>query len=170
MKARFAQKIGRVVLGVYVDPKTEGHRHTATISRKVSGREIFDGGSYCCDVCKQKFLPDTYDDLWDTPSGELEPGCLFWYYNYPENFWWDNHKGPHLWAVLPTGARWCIDSRASNCNRPNDRTTRCWRREGTPPNINTMDCGCGAGAGSIYAEQGGPREWHGFLHHGEFHT
>lgn len=169
MKARLATKIGLTVLGVYADEKRIDHRHKAAISQ-VPLEEIFDGGTYECDICKQEFEPDTFDFRWDTPSGELEPGCLYWDDLLPENYWWDNHKGPHLSAILPTGAHWTIDSRAGNCNRKDDRTTRCWRREGVPPNVHTMDCGCGAGAGSIYSEQGGPREWHGFLHHGEFHT
>lgn len=171
MKARVATKIGKNVLGIYDDEKIIGHRHTAAIGF-VSGDEIFDGGIYECDICKTEFLPDTYDYRWDTPSGKLEDGCLFWDDQLPEDYYWDNHKGPHLNAVCPGGGRWNIDSRASNCRRKDDRTTRCWRRTGVPPNVHTMDCGCGAGAGSIYINQGAgpPTEWHGYLHHGEFHT
>lgn len=171
MKARLATRIGKVVLGAYEDEKTIGHRHSAAIG-EVSWDEVFDGGMYVCDICGQEFNPDTGGGRYDTPSGQLEEGCLYWDDSLPETAYWDNHKGPHLMAVCPGGGRWNIDSRASNCRRRDDRTTRCWKREGTPPNIHTMECGCGAGAGSVFINQGGgpPTEWHGYLHHGEFHT
>lgn len=103
--------------------------------------------------------------IYDTPSGELEPGCLFWADWYPENMYWDNHTGPHLCAVLPNGHHWNIDSRASNCTLPNDRKHRCWCRHGEVPNITVNKNGntCSAGGGSI-AVSG----WHGFLTNGEF--
>lgn len=103
--------------------------------------------------------------LYDTPSGKLEPGNLYWVSYLPENMYWDNHKGPHLHAILPNGYGWNIDSRASNCTKPEDRTHRCWVRHGEVPNIHVDKNGhtCSAGAGSII---GG--DWHGFLHHGQF--
>lgn len=103
--------------------------------------------------------------LYDTPSGDLEPGCIFWADWYPENFYWDNHKGPCLIAVLPNGDHWNIDSRASNCDMPNDRLHRCWCRHGEVPNIHVDKNGhtCNAGAGSIMSGN-----YHGFLHNGEF--
>ena len=103
--------------------------------------------------------------LYDTPSGKIEPGCIYWADWYPDNMFWDNHKGPHLLAMLPNGWIWIIDSRASNCTLPNDRLHRCWCRHGEPPNITVDKNGltCAAGAGSI---QGG--SYHGFLTNGEF--
>lgn len=103
--------------------------------------------------------------IYDTPSGDLEPGCLFWADWIPENMYWDNHTGPQLCAVLPNGHHWNIDSRASNCKLPNDRFHRCWCRHGEPPNITVDKNGntCSAGAGSI-----GVTGYHGFLINGEF--
>lgn len=103
--------------------------------------------------------------IYNTPSGKLEPGCLFWADWYPENMFWDNDKEPHLMAVLPNGHYWDIDSRASNCTMPNDRLHRCWCRHGEVPNITVDKNGltCSAGAGSI---QSG--DYHGFLINGEF--
>ncbi len=124
-----------------------------------------------CDKCgalvpneninKQVFSSVKYD----TPSGELEPGNLFWNTWYPDNMFWDNHSWPHLMAILPNGYEWCIDSRASNCGMPDDRTHRCWVRHGEVPNIHVDKNGntCNAGAGSIWIE-----DYHGYLHNGEF--
>lgn len=116
---------------------------------------------------------------YDTPSGGLEAGCLYW------DTWshvdgdsnprpcpayrggWSNCGGRHLMAVLPNGAHWDIDSRASNCGRPDDATHRCWTRHGDPENdpgafhVDKSGDTCTAGAGSIVAG-----DWHGFLHHG----
>ena len=105
--------------------------------------------------------------LYDTPSGKLEPGYLYWNTWYPENMYWDNNKGLHLMCILPNGKEWCIDSRASNCTLPQDRTHRCWVRHGEPPNIHIDKNGhtCSAGAGSIASGN-----YHGFLHNGEFTT
>lgn len=115
------------------------------------------------DASKQVFN----ERLYDTPSGRLEPGCLYWITWYPEGLYWDNHKGPYLAAIVPSGDHWVIDSRASNCALPEDRLHRCWVRKGEPPNVHVDKEGltCQAGAGSVIAG-----EWHGFLHNGEFHT
>jgi hypothetical protein len=105
------------------------------------------------------------DPIYDTPSGELEPGCLYWNDWYPKDFYWDNQQGPMLCAVLPNGHHWNIDSRASNCTMKHDRNHRCWCRHGEPPNITVDKKGhtCSAGAGSI-AVPG----YHGFLRNGNF--
>jgi hypothetical protein len=107
----------------------------------------------------------SYGTLYDTPSGELEPGCLYWNHYYPKDYYWDNQEGPHLMAILPNGDHWCIDSRANNCTLPNDRTHRCWVRTGEIPNITVGKSGptCSAGAGSILSGN-----YHGFLTNGEF--
>jgi hypothetical protein len=106
-----------------------------------------------------------FQTIFDTPSGKLEPGCIYWINGYPDNMFWDNHKGQHLAAVLPNGYRWIIDSRASNCDMPEDRLHRCWCWHGEPPDLTVDKNGltCHAGAGSII---GG--DWHGFLTNGEF--
>lgn len=101
---------------------------------------------------------------YDTPSGMLEPGNLFYVDWYPDNMYWDNHTGPHLVCVLPNGYQWNIDSRANNCGSPEDRLHRCWVKHGEVPNIHVDKNGltCTAGAGSIIAG-----DFHGFLHNGE---
>jgi hypothetical protein len=106
-----------------------------------------------------------FHGIYDTPSGKLEPGCLYWNESYPKNMYWDNQEGPYLMAVLPNGNHWCIDSRASNCTLPEDRFHRCWCRHGEVPDITVDKNGitCSAGAGSI---QSG--DYHGFLRNGEF--
>jgi len=107
--------------------------------------------------------------IWDTPSGALEPGCL--YFEQPSDYehWcpgkWSNCDQRHLHAVLPNGHYWDIDSRASNCGSPQDFTHRCWVRHGEPPMVHVDKNGqtCTAGAGSIAAG-----DYHGFLHNGQF--
>lgn len=109
--------------------------------------------------------------LYDTASGSPEPGDLFladcWQRYGPGQTcaYWDNCPGQHLYAVLPNGHHWDVDSRASNCTLPQDRAHRCWVRHGDPPAVHVDKEGhtCAAGAGSI-AVPG----YHGFLHHGAF--
>ena len=113
--------------------------------------------------------------VWDTPSGDLEPGCLYWEIRYSERrgqlnkHWcsagWTNCDGRHLYAVLPNRHYWDIDSRASNCTLKSDWEHRCWVRHGEPPLITVDKAGitCAAGAGSILAG-----DYHGFLQNGIF--
>lgn len=103
------------------------------------------------------------------PLGDLEVGDLFY---LPCNRgdggcpWWDNCPGQHLNAVLPHGATWDIDSRASNCTLKGDRLHRCWIKAGRAEDgtltVNKAaqppETTCAAGAGSI---QSGA--WHGYL-------
>ena len=99
--------------------------------------------------------------MWDTPSGRLEPGCMFWVEHTGRRcFNWDNCDGRHLHVVLPNNLPWDIDSRANNCTLPEDRHHRCWVRTGEPPRVSAGKAGytCAAGAGSILS--GG---YHGFL-------
>ncbi|HNB62602.1 MAG TPA: hypothetical protein PLC60_08405 [Saprospiraceae bacterium] len=125
-----------------------------------------------CDHCKGA-VPDSApfqvftEHLYDTPSGSLEPGCLYWAPWLPEDFIWENHKGPHLYAVCPDGGHWNIDGRASNCTMHNERTHRCWVRHGEPPNITVDKNGhtCQAGGGSIISNGNG---YHGHLQNGWF--
>lgn len=128
-----------------------------------------------CDHCSAP-VPETATRqvfrkrLYDTPSGNLEPGCLFWATWFESDtggcIWHDKGcDGKHLMAVLPNGHEWDIDGTASNCTRPDDRTHRCWCRHGEPPNVTVDKNGdtCAAGAGSIQAGN-----YHGFLRGGEF--
>lgn len=97
-------------------------------------------------------------------SHDLPPGALYdamWLHSYRVGV-----DGRFLTCVLPNGHHWHIDSRASNCGRPDDDEHRCWVRHGEPPAIHVDKNGntCPAGAGSI---QSG--DWHGFLHHGVLH-
>ncbi len=128
---------------------------------------------------------------YSTASGQPEPGDLFWQlWNVKgkrlakrdgvlqlvddptkEHYCdWSNCTGPHLMAVCPNGAQWDIDSRASNCDQPDNTTHRCWIREGTPgqPDFWVSKGGnagdtCTAGAGSIQAG-----DYHGFVQAGAF--
>lgn len=102
----------------------------------------------------------------DDPDGEAQrdvrsfgPGAMW-------DASWMSRKGPDgrcLVVICPNGSEWMIDSRASNCGRPQDNEHRCWCRHGEPPNI-TVDKNCDtctAGAGSIQAG-----DYHGFLQNG----
>lgn len=93
--------------------------------------------------------------------------------------------GISLCVKLPNGHHWQVDSQASNCTRPQhqpvepagdgeSRTMRfvrshyCWVRSGNPRE-GVCDVGkdgntCAAGAGSIWVDRGGLKDWHGFLH------
>ena len=80
------------------------------------------------------------------------------------------HRDGHYPVVLlPNRSTWSIDSRCSNCTRP-EEPHHCWCRHDNPragtihvdKNPEPGQSTCKAGAGSIMA--GG---WHGFLHHGK---
>jgi len=141
---------------------TEGCNHQKDFAAEVSSDEVF-GHEFECDLCKQLFIPNVYGRRYDTPSGELGPGDMYWNDWYPKDMFWDNKEDHHLCVVLPNGDHWNIDSRASNCTLPNDKTHRCWIREGTPPSITVGKAGhtCSAGAGSIACGS-----YHGFLRDG----
>lgn len=134
-----------------------------------------------CDHCTAVAPADAtrqvfHDRLYDTPSGKPEPGDVY-FTTYEHDgahgrAWcgWENCAGPHLHVVLPNRTGWDVDSRASNCTMPTDRTHRCWVRRGDPSkgepvHVDKGGHTCAAGAGSIDA--GG---WHGFLHHGELRS
>lgn len=106
--------------------------------------------------------------LYDTASGKPERGDIYaidWHRG-SECPYWDNCDGVHLYVILPDGGHWDINSRASNCDKKDERTHRCWVKHGTPPNLTVDKNGhtCGAGAGSIMSLSG----WHGFLRDGVF--
>ena len=126
-----------------------------------------------CATCNVAFPDEAIhqvfaQDRYDTPSGNLEPGCMYWagWYHFNHSCpWWDNCNDPrgHLMVVLPNGIEWDIDSRARNCTLPDDRTHRCWSKSGEPPRITAGKDGptCTAGQGSIQAG-----DYHGFLRDG----
>jgi hypothetical protein len=128
--------------------------------------------------------------LWTSPSGQLEPGNMFWADwlphepcddpgpfrcadwknsdgSYAKRGWHNCVDGRHLNVMLPNGITWDVDSRASNCDMPNDVLHRCWQRRFNPETetpkftVGKDQPTCGAGAGSI---QSG--DYHGFLHDG----
>lgn len=107
--------------------------------------------------------------------GNMRPGDMWWvpYYHGDNKALlcpWDNCDDPrgHLFATLPDGWVWELDSRASNCGSPGDRQHRCWVRHGEPPALTVDKAGatCPAGAGSIQSGRG----WHGFLRAGKLVT
>lgn len=181
MKAILATRIGLVALGEWSEKCTKAPVDRDNTKRQGRHEKLFMGATeweqatgekfLICDLCKEPFYVSSGTTHYDTPSGDLEPGCLYWDHSLPDDYYWDNQNGPSLCAVLPEGSYWNIDSRASNCTMKDDRTHRCWVRTGEPPNIHVGKDGhtCQAGAGSILVNQGTPSEWHGFLHHGEFH-
>lgn len=152
-----AYKVGDIHTHRGGDPKDYAESLWPTVCRDC-------GAPVPADAPRQVFN----DRLYDTPSGALEPGCLHWIPYYEENTFWDNHKGPHLAVLVPTGELWIIDSRASNCGSPEERTHRCWVRHGDPEkgilHVDKSGHTCTAGGGSIQTTN-----YHGFLHDNHFH-
>lgn len=78
---------------------------------------------------------------------------------------WLHRTGPDGLAIVvkTPGGDWHVDSRATNCGRPDDDVHRCWVRHGTPPDLTVDKNGdtCTAGAGSIAMG-----DYHGFLQNG----
>ena len=98
--------------------------------------------------------------------GLREPGesCYgVWIHKNTKCPYWDNCDGRHVLVVCPDDEIIDLSCRASNCDRLEDRTHRCWCIHGTLPDITVDKDGdsCGSGAGSI--QTGG---WHGFIRHG----
>ncbi len=103
--------------------------------------------------------------LYDTASGKPEPGDVY-YTSWHDGIdcpYWDNCGGKHLHGVCPNGEDWDIESRASNCTQPDERTHRCWVTHGSAEDgtlhVDKAGHTCAAGAGSIQVTG-----WHGFLH------
>ena len=96
--------------------------------------------------------------LWQPPVGAMWDA--YWLHDMPS---YCGADGKALHVMTPCG-EWNIDSRASNCTRPEDSVHKCWVRHGVPPNITVDKNGdtCSAGAGSIQI-----KEYHGFLRNGE---
>jgi len=162
----------------------EGGQHFAEHETRAEGETGYGAVEYPydrlsgCESCGAP-VPEDEDELWrggskrllyGTESGQPGPGDLCYVEMHPGGRChnWDNCPGRHLMAVLPNGHHWDIDSRASNCGRPEDRTHRCWVRHGDPEkgepvHVDKAGDTCSAGAGSILAG-----DYHGFLHHGRF--
>jgi len=74
-------------------------------------------------------------------------------------------KGPDRKSLVvrTPGGDWPIDMQASNCDKKDDKTHKCWVRHGKPPEVTVDKNGntCGAGAGSILI-----KGYHGFLRNG----
>lgn len=141
-------------------------------------RVVLEDGSSACE-CGYVFKSDelvhsSARPLWRrVDSGELiygdtPPGAMWyatWYEEDP-----NTPKGPdgRCLIVQCPGGEWFVDSRASNCDLPNDNEHRCWVRHGEPPNVTVDKAGltCKAGAGSIWIRMGNPDSYHGFLRNG----
>lgn len=103
---------------------------------------------------------------------ELPVGAMFdmdVYHDIPD---WCGRDGMALFVVTP-GGEWHVDSRANNCTLPDDHEHRCWVRSGDPKTgychvdkDSKVQRTCQAGAGSIWINKDGPRDWHGFLYRG----
>ena len=97
----------------------------------------------------------------EAPSAE--PGACWDAWWMPDN--WKGADGIALMVRLPDGHDWHVDSRSSNCTRPDDNVHKCWVRHGDPRECHvTVDKNgdtCAAGAGSIQSPT-----WHGFLRDG----
>jgi hypothetical protein len=103
---------------------------------------------------------------------ELPVGAMLSIECYSDIPDWCGRDGLAINVVTP-GGEWHIDGKANNCTKPDDHAHRCWVRRGDPrtgylhvDKDATIQETCEAGAGSIWINQGGPRDWHGFLHRG----
>lgn len=128
-----------------------------------------------CERCDYAFQPD---DEWQhnldrlyrrADTGELlahddmPAGASYdatWYHDF-----WVGRDGMSLTVVLPDGTHWHVDSRATNCDLPDDTVHRCWVREGDPRACNVTagknGVTCTAGGGSIQSPA-----YHGHLRNG----
>lgn len=133
-----------------------------------------------CDRCAFVFAKD---DAWQTNSAllyrraddlagahpitlrEAGPGAMWdapWLRGY--NRLNRPGDGLNLMVRLPNGHDWSVDSRSSNCTRP-DEPHSCWVRHGDPRTepvtVDKAGETCSAGAGSILSG-----DYHGFLRNG----
>ena len=159
------------------------HRSAVPYAEGYEGDDIPDGWRdvhpEACDRCGAVFNPDvdhrhsgSMQIEWNTPSGRLEPGCV-WVEDPPHNgrdhCWskWTNCDGRHVHVMLPNMIPWDIMGRANNCGSKDNGTHRCWVLVGDPEHPETLHVSkggetCAAGAGSIAAG-----DYHGFLQHGK---
>lgn len=134
-----------------------------------------------CDKCQRSFSDDdpwqvltrtiyVAEDGREMTLEDAEPGAMWDASWYPAPY--RGADGKVLCVQLPNGRTWMIDSRASNCTKPDDTEHDCWCRHGDPPNL-TVDKNpepgrstCEAGGGSIGSGEG-EDYYHGFLRNGE---
>jgi hypothetical protein len=135
-----------------------------------------------CDTCGKEFSAGAHSTLAEPPlylradTGALltlsdaAPGAMWWapwYSSKAKDGWMTGYDGRTLVVRLPDGRDWIVDSVASNCPIPKDRSHRCWLRQGEPPDVTAGkkaekgEKTCSAGAGSIQTGS-----WHGFLRNG----
>lgn len=129
-----------------------------------------------CDSCEYTF---SGVDCWQPWQQRLfrrtDTGELLTLRDAPEGAMWDawwlpnDYRGPDgiaLTVQCHGKHAWHVDSRASNCGRPDDKAHKCWIRHGDPRECHvTVDKDgdtCSAGAGSILVPG-----WHGFLRDGQ---
>lgn len=124
-----------------------------------------------CAHCGEPFAPEApfqlfTERIWrrgDTgeeyEEDQIPAGGMYDAWWYP---WKGLDDGRSVVVRMPGGGLWCVDSQASNCTRPGDRSHRCWLRHGEPPhftvNKEPRELTCDAGGGSIET-----KHWHGFL-------
>src|SRR5688572_27336820 len=110
IKAVLVTRIGLVALGEHsikcslAPVDSDGTKRQGRHEKVFLGETNYDvcfSGTCICDNCKEEFIADTAGSHYDTPTGELYPGCLYWDNSLPEDYYWDNHKGPYLMAILP---------------------------------------------------------------------
>lgn len=83
---------------------------------------------------------------------DAPPGAMI------DAWWMGENKGPdgkNLYLKLPNGHEWWVDGPSRDIN---GKQGAGWTRTGTPPNITARP--------SIWARQGSPDDWHGFLTNG----
>lgn len=136
-----------------------------------------------CDQCGIEFGDDGTCQVVPHPLFTGAPdGQLYTLREAPVGAMWDAtwfdrapaYTGPDGIALVvrTPGGEWMVDSEASNCTRPGDRSHKCWirhgdprdpqgRRTGQPLHVDKAGDTCSAGAGSIICGT-----YHGFLHGG----
>jgi len=99
----------------------------------------------------------------DAPIGAIWENT--WYYPTENSGGFTDWIGSDgkSFTVRTPGGDWCIDSRASNCTKPDDHIHKCWCRHGEAPEFTVDKRGntYNAGAGSILKGN-----YHGFLING----
>jgi hypothetical protein len=125
-----------------------------------------------------EFFTDASSPVWKrTDTGEEivnlrdHPGAAY----YDPKGAWDRRSRTHrfgpdgkaLVIVCPDGWFWYVDSRCSNCTKPDDNSHRCWIRTGSVEDgtlsVHKSGDTCSAGAGSIDTGT-----YHGFVRDSKF--
>lgn len=165
------------------EPHEGGRRYRVSYDPK---RFPWDAFPTKCENCGQEMdKPERQvftDDVFVVKTGpiaELEfvrreapVGAMWHVTHYADIPDWCGRDGIALNVVTP-GGEWHVDGPANNCTKPDDHVHRCWVRRGDPrtgyvhvDKDSTIQETCEAGAGSIWINKDGPRDWHGFLYRG----